>query len=270
MNRQCGLQSPAHILYLSLVEHIKFQKHFDTHFAAHILCTHKSKRGQTNYGLHWRKTSVQTCIKELCKANPNSFSHLKCFTRSNQTEKRINLKFVYEHEFKPKKTGTNLGIHFEMEPLRTTKQVMIWVCLHPDNASSLSNYKRVARFVLPRMLFIFFVGIILSIGSFTLKYFKTRLEDCLFAFMASVNCIGTFSTIVIAYFTRHQAPIMLKELTTIYDASEYLYIYVNVDDRIEQINFISISKMPKWIQPVFCLKQTKPVNGCGRYIQNLP
>lgn len=107
-----------------------------------------------------------------------------------------------------------------MEPLATTKNVLIWLSMHPDRLESSSNRKKVAQFVLPRILFIFLICITLSIGSFTVKYFKTRMEDCLFAFMASVNCIGTFNTIVIAFFTRHQAPIMFQKLTAIYDASE--------------------------------------------------
>lgn len=120
-----------------------------------------------------------------------------------------------------------------MEPLATTKKVLIWLNMHPDRSGTSNNRKKVAQFVLPRLLFILFVCITLSMGSFILKYFRTRLEDCLFAFMASVNCIGTFNTIVIAYFTRHQAPIIFKKLAAIYDASKYFLLMGQIVEKID-------------------------------------
>lgn len=112
-----------------------------------------------------------------------------------------------------------------MEPLATTKQVLIWLSMYPDRFGSSNICKKVTKFLLPHILFIFFLFITLSVGCFTLKYFETRLVDCLFAFMATVNCVGTFNTIVIAFFTRHQLPIMFEKLSAIYDEREYYLIY---------------------------------------------
>lgn len=144
---------------------------------------------------------------KLCKEDYFWFSIQICILFT----KNINEKYYFIF----------LKFQFKMEPLATTKQVLIWLSMHPDRPGSSNIGKKVTRFLLPCILFLLFLFMSLSIGCFTVKYFETRLEDCLFSFMGAVNCFGSFNSIVIAFFTRHQIPILFEKLSAIYGESEY-------------------------------------------------
>lgn len=104
----------------------------------------------------------------------------------------------------------------------TTRQVLIWLCMHPDNSQSQSlKWGRVARFLLPSTIFIFHLCMIASFAAFLVKFASSRMEDSLFTLMGLISSVGIANIMIIAFFARHQTPIVFKKLATIYAASEY-------------------------------------------------
>ena len=109
-----------------------------------------------------------------------------------------------------------------MQPLGTTKRILIALSLYPtNNANDASNKCQISlRTVFPIVLFISTLAGLASEMGFVWKYAATNLDECLFSFMASIMSIGSVYTIIIAFSLRHRIPFIFDNLSAIYEASE--------------------------------------------------
>lgn len=119
------------------------------------------------------------------------------------------------------------NLFHKMEPLPTTKRVLIWLSMHPDDSGSSSKWKRMSRIVAPRALFLFLVFVSPSFLVFISKFASTRMGDCIFSILGFTVSFGTLIIIIFAYFLRHQTPILFGKLNTIYSDSEWILNSIN-------------------------------------------
>lgn len=128
-----------------------------------------------------------------------------------------------------------------MEPLYTTKQVLIWLCLHPANGSSISKWTRIGRRMLPLLLLVLILCAITVSLSFIIKFQSTNVEATLFTFIVLMVYVGLLYIMVIAFHSRSCIVALLEQLTKIYDTSLYLmnpFQFTNLSIRTIQLILI--------------------------------
>lgn len=105
-----------------------------------------------------------------------------------------------------------------MEPLATTKRILIWMSIHPitNNSERSSKWKSLVRIVFPRLLLMFSLNTMTACTAFIVKFMTTKLDDCLFSFMGFFACSGVFYCMIIARLSRSQVPAIFQKLSTIY------------------------------------------------------
>lgn len=124
-----------------------------------------------------------------------------------------------------------LIIAWTMEPLATTKRILIWMSIHPTaNSGEQSNkWESLVRIVLPRVLLIGSLNTITACTAFIVKFMRIELEKCLFTFMGFFACCGGVYCMIIAYLSRPQVPDIFQKLSTIYKfASKCVYSCVQL------------------------------------------
>lgn len=129
-------------------------------------------------------------------------------------EKRKQLKHFHKLEEKIEK---------KMEPLSTTKQVLIWLSLHPVNDSTIPKWTRIGRCILPLSLIILIMCAITVSLSFIIKFYSTNVEATIFTIVVFVVYTGLFYIMIIAFFSRYRITKLLGQLAKIYDTSLYFY-----------------------------------------------
>lgn len=102
-----------------------------------------------------------------------------------------------------------------MEPLATTKRILIWICMLP--IENPSRRMRIARIVFVVMLFLITLFAMYTYIAFIVENVSTHLEDALLTFMTFVSCAGYIYAMIVAFFTRYRVPAIFQQLSTIYD-----------------------------------------------------
>lgn len=98
-----------------------------------------------------------------------------------------------------------------MRPLKTTKQVLMWLCMHPAEKSA-SAAKKFAYKTISLIIFAFNFGCTIS-GYMYVKEFKSiDFEGCLFAFMASSATLVVLYTMISAYHMRYEIKQIFEKL----------------------------------------------------------
>lgn len=103
-----------------------------------------------------------------------------------------------------------------MEPMKTTRKVLQWLCMFPLNENQNTNGQR--------RLYISFTAItlialsILSAASaaFIAKFVMTDLESALYALFPTSACIGLIYMITIGILSKHKVGCMFKNLSEMY------------------------------------------------------
>lgn len=121
-----------------------------------------------------------------------------------------------------------------MEPLKTNRKVMIWLCMCPAEASS-SKWNKIAyKAHVALQLIFYFCGVIATLA-FALKFVQTDLEKSILAIFSTAGFISSSYVIISGITLRHKIEGIFKHLSTIYKTSKYSF----------QINKIpSLSKFP--------------------------
>lgn len=120
-----------------------------------------------------------------------------------------------------------------MESLQTSKRVLTYLSLHPDNNES-NKWIRVARRILPLLFVVVISCAILGCLSFIMKFKSTNMEATLFTAMVALVYVGLIFIMVFAFFARYKLTTMFEGLSEIYETSTDLAPYL--------INYFTIYK----------------------------
>lgn len=107
-----------------------------------------------------------------------------------------------------------------MKPLKTSQQVMTWLCMCSAD-ESISKMKRIfyAGFTLI-VLSLAFLGLLTSIG-FLVKYASDDLENALYAIFQVGAYAAMLNSIIVGLINRHRIATIFIELSKLYSASKY-------------------------------------------------
>lgn len=105
-----------------------------------------------------------------------------------------------------------------MEPLSTTKWVMMWLCMYPSKSSSTRN-KTLFKLVGVTIFGINLCSVVVCIA-FIWKNVTTDLIASLFALLGAATFSSSLYTIPIAFFLRNQACTIFEQLSAIYETSK--------------------------------------------------
>lgn len=106
-----------------------------------------------------------------------------------------------------------------MDPLVTTKRILIWMCMYP--AEKLSRWRSAARIAFVVMQFCITLFAVSAYMAFIVENIATDLENVLLTFMAFVACSNLIYVMIVAFFVRHQVPSIFKQLSNIYAAGKF-------------------------------------------------
>lgn len=109
-----------------------------------------------------------------------------------------------------------------MEPLKTTQQILIWLCMCPAEESS-SVVKKAANTTISLIIFAINFGCTISGFMYFFVFRSTDLKGCLFAFMASSATLVVLYTMTSAYFMRYKIKQLFVKLSIICCGSKCLY-----------------------------------------------
>lgn len=108
-----------------------------------------------------------------------------------------------------------LKISFGMNPLKTSKQVMTWLCFFPADERT-SNWKKLSYLALILVILIAMITIVLGSGSFFVRFLASDLELALYAVFQLSSCGPLLYLCNIFLLSRHRISIIFESLTKIH------------------------------------------------------
>lgn len=105
-----------------------------------------------------------------------------------------------------------------MKPLRTTKRVLIWLCMCPAAARS-TKKKKIAHFIFAFVIFIIILAATIANSVASLKFMSIDMTESVFTFMGSFVNLGTIYALISAYRSRQNIHKILTNLSIIYGES---------------------------------------------------
>lgn len=109
-----------------------------------------------------------------------------------------------------------------MQPLETTKHILIWIYMYPDAESSHTLlWKTATRTLFIAVQFSMTLFSIAACLTYIIKNVSTNLENCLFTIMGFIVFCGLIYTMIVAFFIRHRVPIIFDKFSSIYDDRKY-------------------------------------------------
>lgn len=105
-----------------------------------------------------------------------------------------------------------------MQPMQTSKQVLIYLGLHPDNNES-SAWDRMIRRILPVVFVVFTLCAMLSCLSFIIKFSRINMEATLFTAMVTLVYVGLAFIIAFAFVSRSDVASVFEELSEIHQTT---------------------------------------------------
>lgn len=107
-----------------------------------------------------------------------------------------------------------------MEPLSTTKRMLIWLCMYPAHESS-SRWRKTVYCAFGLTIFGINLFTLLVHLAFFIKFVSSDVFGSVFAFMAMDAVTAMCYTMVIAFIMRHQIQNIFEQLTKIYTNCKY-------------------------------------------------
>lgn len=109
-----------------------------------------------------------------------------------------------------------------MQPLETTKRILVWIYMYPDAESSYTLlWKTTARTSVILLHLSMTLCSIVACLTYIIKNVSTNLESCLFTFMAFNTFCGIIYVIIVAFFVRHRVPLIFDQFSAIYGDRKY-------------------------------------------------
>lgn len=107
-----------------------------------------------------------------------------------------------------------------MEPLATTRRIMVWLCMYPANESATPQQKLAYATHTSVILFFHLVSFVASLV-FCVKYVSIDFNGAIFAFMIGIGELGLIYYLIVAVLMRHQIESIFSSLSTIYESSKF-------------------------------------------------
>lgn len=105
----------------------------------------------------------------------------------------------------------------KIKPLNSIQQALVWLCIHPPDATSMAEqkkkYKRCAKAFL-----ISYLSIILGCSFFCSEYITTDFDKCVFAFMSAAAVFGVMYMLIVGILViRPKISAIFNDLSSIYE-----------------------------------------------------
>lgn len=108
----------------------------------------------------------------------------------------------------------------EMEPLRTTQRIFMWMCVCPT-AVGLSKTEKYAHYLFAFVIIGLNIGSLCGQSAFFFEFITTDLIGAFLGLMGSIANLGTLHSMISAYRMRHKTARIFKNLSKIYSQSKY-------------------------------------------------
>lgn len=109
-----------------------------------------------------------------------------------------------------------------MEPLVTTKQMLIWLCVYPSPKTTRKSEK-IAHILCAIVVFLGnFFGTVTHV-MYLVKLGSIDVKGRVFSFMGIVGFISMVFIMITVFLHRHQIRTILEQLSTIYDTRKYKF-----------------------------------------------
>lgn len=114
-----------------------------------------------------------------------------------------------------------------MEPLKTTRLVLTWLCVYPADEST-SRWKKLAYLMCYLSVLLGNIGNLAAGAAYFIKYLLIDLEKALFAFSQMGALITSAYIIVTLLYLRHRIEVVFDGLAKIYAECKYIF-YSKID-----------------------------------------
>lgn len=111
-----------------------------------------------------------------------------------------------------------------MEPMPTSKRVLMYLNLYPGN-SELSKRMRIIRRILPLIFIVVVSSAILGCGSYIIKPTHINAEATIFTAMVALVYVGLVFLMAFAFLSRSDITFMFEHLSEIYHSGQYTDFY---------------------------------------------
>lgn len=151
-----------------------------------------------------------------------------------------------------------------MEPLKTNRRVLTWLCICLPNKDTRSIYEWIYA-IFSWTVFTLNLCAFLFSALFFIKFISTDLESCLFALFQIFGAANVVYMTIIAFFHRQKIRAIFEGLSNIYAASKNEIItYQTILVKYSEILF-SKFQIAIVILLNICNKQMIAANGCGEF-----
>lgn len=140
-----------------------------------------------------------------------------------------------------------------MEPLKTTKRVLIWLYMCPTEGN-LSRRQKIAHFLFASVIFMVDFAALPPQLTLLFKSMKTNLAEALFALMSVIAIVGTIYAMTSAYRSRQEIGKTFTDLSAIYRAStrflvKHFFLAVCILVSISSKPYRQESKTNRYFEP---------------------
>lgn len=115
-----------------------------------------------------------------------------------------------------------VDLYIKMEPLKTTKWVLTWLCVCPATEST-SKFKRMAYVLFTIADYVAHFSALFSHVAYLWKYSSTDLEGTIFAFMGVVTFVGLIYIMASLSLQRKQITDIFRNLSKIYEFRKWSF-----------------------------------------------
>lgn len=137
-----------------------------------------------------------------------------------------------------------------MEPLPTTRRMMVWLCMCPANESA--THRQNVGYIAHTLVVLIICLISITTGlAYCLKFISIDFDGAIFGFMAAIAEFGIIYELIVALGMRYHIANIFTSLSTIYKTSKFkLWIFA-------QKNFNDLNSQMKmrchfdtWLKPI--------------------
>ena len=128
--------------------------------------------------------------------------------------------------FEPFEKSYTVGKKLKMKPLVTNKLVLMWLCSHPAEKSTV-KWKKIAYVAFTAFSLLGLLSLIGLTSIFCVQSFSTDLEESLYAIFQMTGSSAMFYFSIVAFNSRHKIAALFENLSDIYSASNFFLTIFN-------------------------------------------
>lgn len=107
-----------------------------------------------------------------------------------------------------------------MDPLKTTKQVLTWLCVYPTDQFT-SEWKKMGFVIFSLVCFVLNLNGLAASAAYFLTYVSDDLESALYALFQTDSLTAIAFTHILILLSRREIVAIFENLSKIYDARNY-------------------------------------------------